>query len=504
MKSHLLFPDDAGEQRELRCNLESVMTDLELDILLGAMAAGDKVFYDVAQQVILAEPPSAEVIHYRQEIVQDCLRLPNLFQDIYRVAVQALEVQRQHYFGFMRSNPGATLTGSIHLLAAYVPLLRQIRRTLTDSAGEMQSDGLKRFLASAEEELSEEYLAEIMSHVRDLELRRGATLQATVGQVGTPVHYRLLKPKPMGWRDLVPMAMSHDAFSFEIAPRDDAGFQALDNMRNRGVVDVANAVAHAADHIRAFFGALRTKFAFYLACLNLHRELASRDLPICFPGVYPSDNLVFSATDLYDVSLALQMGRSARMVGNDIAADGKSLIMITGANQGGKSTFLRGMGLAQLMAQCGMFVPATTLRANIVTGIFTHYKREEDASMSMGKFEEEVWRMSEIAEVITPGSMLLCNESFSSTNEREGSEIGRQVIEAMTESGIKVVYVTHLYDLALGFVMKGDDGVLMLRAERQEDGTHTFRLTENPPLATSFGRDLYARIFGNSPETETS
>ena len=68
-----------------------------------------------------------------------------------------------------------------------------------------------------------------------------------------------------------------------------------------------------------------------------------------------------------------------RIVGNDIEADGKNLIIVTGANQGGKTTFLRSLGLAQLMMQCGMFAPAARLEANIVDGLFTHFKREEDA-----------------------------------------------------------------------------------------------------------------------------
>ena len=65
------------------------------------------------------------------------------------------------------------------------------------------------------------------------------------------------------------------------------------------------------------------------------------------------------------------------MVGNDVHGGGKSLVVITGANQGGKSTFLRSVGLAQLMMQCGMFV-AAEVTGPVCTGVFTHYKREED------------------------------------------------------------------------------------------------------------------------------
>ena len=148
-------------------------------------------------------------------------------------------------------------------------------------------------------------------------------------------------------------------------------------------------------------------------------------------------------------------------------ADGKSLVMITGANQGGKSTLLRSLGLAHLMMQSGMFVGAQAFRASVCVGVFTHYKREEDATMQSGKLDEELARMSEIAGQITPGSILLCNESFASTNEREGSEIARQVVRAMLDRQIKVFFVTHMYDLAHGFHAQGLDTALFLRAERQ-------------------------------------
>jgi DNA mismatch repair ATPase MutS len=184
------------------------------------------------------------------------------------------------------------------------------------------------------------------------------------------------------------------------------------------------------------------------------------------------------------------------VVGNDVDANGVSLTMITGANQGGKSTFLRSVGIALLMMQAGMFVPATRLSASVSTGLFTHFSREEDSSMTQGKLDEELSRMSQIAEAVEPGGVVLCNESFSSTNEREGSEIARQLIRAFGESGVRTFYVTHLYDLASGFHEQRRDDVRFLRAERHSDGTRPFKLREAPPLPTSFAEDSYRRIFG--------
>ena len=184
-----------------------------------------------------------------------------------------------------------------------------------------------------------------------------------------------------------------------------------------------------------------------------------------------------------------------KVVGNDVNADDKDLVIITGANQGGKSTFLRSIGLAQLMMQCGMFVPAESFSANVCDGLFTHYKREEDAAMKSGKLDEELSRMSVIVDNLTSNFMLLFNESFAATNEREGSEIARQIICALLEKGMKVFYVTHLYKFAHGFLDRKMGNAIFLRAERQADGGRTFKLIEGKPLQTSYGEDLYRALW---------
>ncbi len=100
------------------------------------------------------------------------------------------------------------------------------------------------------------------------------------------------------------------------------------------------------------------------------------------------------------------------------------MIIITGANSSGKLTFLRSVGLAQLMMQCGMFVTAETYRASVGEGVFTHFIREEDATMTSGRLDEELSGMSAIADQIRPHCLMLFNESFAATNEREGPRSG--------------------------------------------------------------------------------
>jgi len=186
------------------------------------------------------------------------------------------------------------------------------------------------------------------------------------------------------------------------------------------------------------------------------------------------------------------------VVGNDLDADNKTLVIITGANQGGKSTFLRSIGLAQLMMQSGMFTPAESYCSNVCDALFTHYKREEDVTMTSGKLDEELARMSATVDKITTNSLLLCNESFAATNEREGSEIARQIISALSEKGIKVFYVTHLFKFASDIYLQGQKNTLFLQAERQDEGRRTFKIVKGEPLQTSFGKDIYAKVFNDT------
>lgn len=117
--------------------------------------------------------------------------------------------------------------------------------------------------------------------------------------------------------------------------------------------------------------------------------------------------------------------------------------------------------------------------------------------MASGKFEEELLRMDEIVTHIRPGSLVLFNESFAATNEREGAEIAAEIVNVLLEKQMQVVFVTHFYELALTFSESERQNVLFLEAERSDDGSRTHRIKPGRPSRTAYGRDLYARIFAD-------
>jgi hypothetical protein len=519
MKAFLLYKSrDFDLKRASPPNEQALVQDLELDTLFDAMSRGDKFILEVVRKVILTGPyEDLETIKYRQAALKDCLDNAATLRRIYALCLEALEKERKAYYGLWKDYPGSLLQRSVTVVGLFVELLRQLRVIADKNIGEFGSEAFLTLFTMLGRELGDDYFAVIGAHLKRLGFRDGVLLSAELGTGLKGKKFVLRKPnyEPRNWLArlwgeltelcdwvLEKFGKPPSGYHLYLAPRDEQGARAMTELRDRGVGLAADALAQCADHMLSFFNMLRVELAFYIGCVNLREQLDELKEHISFPTPVAAGEMSFSCTDLYDVCLALS--KKGKVVGNDVTADNKKLIIITGANTGGKSTFLRSVGLAQLMLQCGMFVPAAYLRANLVDGVFTHYKREEDTTMKSGKFDEELARMNEIANQLTPQAMILFNESFAATNEREGSEVARQIVSALLEKELKLVFVTHLYEFAHGVFELQADTAIFLRADRREDGRRTFKLVEGKPLPTSFGEDLYRQIFRDDPEPRST
>jgi hypothetical protein len=496
MKTHLLYQaQDFDFDADLPAGHEDLIQDLELTTLLRAMADGDEFLYGVSSKVLLACHPGPPAIRYRQQILADCLAQPEVIRQMYAVAVEALHDRRHLWgsYGGKYQNPASNLSGAVSYLDAYVTRLQQLRQIAGAHAGTFSSDGLTTLFTTLQRELDDDYFEQISYHLKQLRFRAGVLITAELDRDNSGINFVLRAPSDTRrrWTEVLGIS-ERTTYSFTISPRDEAGGQILADLASRGVNLVANAAAQSADHIGSYFTMLRAELGFYVGCLNLADRLAAKEVPTSFPTPADASPPAFSCTGLRDTCLALQS--NGAVVGNDVQADGKSLVIITGANSGGKSTFLRSAGLAQLMMQCGLFVTAESYQANVAPAIFTHFIRAEDATMTSGRLDDELRRMSVIADQIRPHCLMLFNESFAGTNEQEGSEIGYQVVRALLEAGIKVFFVTHRFDFADRFHRQHPGSTLFLRAERQPNGRRNYKLTEKEPLPTSYGEDLYHQL----------
>lgn len=495
MKAYLMFKNkDFNMKEQLPFGHDALVSDLELKTLFSAMAQGDDIIMEAVNKAILCSLQKQEEIKYRQDILRDCIKNPVAVRKLYALTIETINRQKKEFWWQSTRYLSYLFSSSVSMLQMFAGMLKQLRQIADNNIKDFESDGFITMLSMLQHELDDDYFALVNEHLNELKFRNGILISARLGHDNQGIDYVLRrKGKNDGWFKW------KFAPSFTIAPRDDNGAKDLSNRRELAINEATNALAQSAEHILSFFLMLRTELAFYVGCLNLYDQLRETGQPVCFPEPLSQAKRHRSAQGLYDVCLALITKKP--VVGNDLSVESQSLFIITGANQGGKSTFLRSIGQAQLMMQCGMFTPANAFEAKLCNGVYTHFKKEEDAQMKSGKLDEELARMSLIADRIKNGALILFNESFSATNEREGSEIARQIVSALIQYGIEVFFVTHFFDFANSFYEKHQPDMTFLRAERLEDGTRTFRIILGEPLKTGFGEDLYQKVFSNGAET---
>ncbi|MEM0129106.1 MAG: DNA mismatch repair protein MutS [Thermoplasmata archaeon] len=494
MKVRLLFPDreidPAARVPEVAAGL---VPDLGLGPVLEAMAGSDEFLRGVVRTVVLSPVDDPRVLRRRQAILADFLADPAFAEDLAAVALEAHRAEREVWdFG---ERPGSVLYRASRLLGLLLPVLLRLRSVVRSHRAAIRSEGLRRMAEEIEQELDDAFFARAEDDLAAVRFPSGTLLRARLGPGAQGVDHTLRDPgdhRP-SWAHRI-ASWRRSPLDFEVAPQDESGHRALTDLVDRGVATVARALESSAGQVAGYFAALRAEVGFFRAALALHGRLTAAGRPVAFPEPRPPEEGTLRIGGLYDLGLVLG-GSPGPVVPNDVALDGARLVLITGANQGGKSTFLRSLAVAHLLMQAGLFVPARAMAASAGRGLLAHFPREEDAAREGGKLDEEMRRMARIVPHLAAGSLLFCNESFASTHEREGSEIADQILRALTERGVRIFFVTHLIDLAERWEARGLPTTRFLRAERTEDGRRTFRMLEAPPLRTSFGEDLYREVF---------
>ncbi len=487
MKGNLMFRNRDFNLKEEPCfGKDILIEDLQLKRMLHVMAQGDETVYAACNTALFCSLKSVEEILYRQENLRDALRNPDAVRRLYEITVETEKKRKDSWHWLSSAYLSSTLSSAVELMKIYIGMLMKLRRVADNNLPDFRSEGFRNLLTGFQQELNDDYLAEAHAHLNDLQDGDGILISAVPGNDLQGIHYVLRRKNRKGfwWR-------WRFAPSYTIAHRDDAGATDLERRCGCAANEATNALAQAAEHLEHFFATLRGELAFYVGCLNLANALGRLGMPIAFPKLLSINSKNRSWVGLYDVSLALV--KDAPVVGNDLEAADKQLYLITGANQGGKTTFLRSIGQAQLMAQCGMFVGAKGFTAPIRNLVLSHFKKEEDVTLQSGKLEEELIRMSDAADHLEKNALMLFNESFAATNEREGSEISKQITKALVENGVEVFSVTHLYSYAAAFLCSSQ--TQFLRAQRLDNGERTFRMISGEPLKTAFGEDLYRKIF---------
>lgn len=257
------------------------------------------------------------------------------------------------------------------------------------------------------------------------------------------------------------------------------------------------------------FAALESELAFLLNGVALIARLRGAGLPVCRPEIASVDERMCQMEGGYNVSLALRMisaaakdgGKAGEIVTNPIRFDPVQgqVWILTGPNRSGKTTYVRAVGLAQLLFQAGLYVPADCARMSPIDALFTHFPGTETAVPGRGRLDEEAARLAEIFAEATPNSLILLNEVLSGTSTVEGLALAHDAVRGLRLLGARAIYVTHLHELAtrveqINATTPGAATVGSLVAQVEADGDAPGGAGEAVGSATSPTRSGYPTV----------
>lgn len=523
MKALLLFKDsEYGKSGEYSFK-NDIIKDLNLNVLFRAASREvckdgsnvkkaepeDLYIYDTMKLLMLKPLDSSDGILYRQHVLNDFINNPEIIKKIYNIAVnmvtfieknkQSIKEQRNR-----ETNRGGLLLGKIELLKQLNRHLDELNANFENDEFKFSSEALVSFCNRLKKDNTPEFsqgIKEILKDIAFFTEGGGIVYCCSPGEGMKPCKINVTMLKNLGYREKTKRRQIDSEKWFQklfkptsITLSEPETIKHAKEMETEVVAGIISAFDNYISEQTEFFTQLKYQTAFYMGAVNLYQRCRGFALHFTMPEIIKGSGCSFEYEDLYELGMATLTQKPP--VANSFSGIDKHLLIITGANQGGKSTCLRSIGIAHVLMQCGMYVPARKFVSSLYTDIFTHFTRREDSTMNSGRLEEELHRMDEIIGKLSKSSLVLLNESFATTTEKEGSIIASDMTAALYEAKVRVCMVTHLLGFAGELYNKQPEHAMFLSAERRKDGQRTYKMVQAEPSQTSYGLDLYEEIIG--------
>lgn len=550
MKFSLLYPENA--QRRFQQLSEEAVNDLSLEFILDALTEV-RAERPHLLGMMTKLPSDAAVIRYRHEIFDDFLRFPQLrekMSELVRKLSDLRDLER-----FQMDNDSTALWSLINRLREmddYMACINMIKETLTEI--EITSGGLKRLREIvtdiAEESGFDELKADIEEVMEKAQCLKSITIGVNLDKYLRPEYAGIVSlndtkftdpglmsrfkgftdkkddlhhgintsgnqrfhpanpySKQLTMGSYMVSAATHEA---HIETSNITGKDPLSNALRKQVTDIMKrTVADIKSTINKYVNvngysliSLLPEILFYTRWAELTEKLQAIGMPMCNPQILDTEERRCTFKDVYNLKLAINKlnGEEINIICNDFEfSDEHRIYILTGPNRGGKTIFTQAIGLSMLMAQWGVYIPASAASVSPCDNIFTHFPADENETVDLGRLGEESQRLSKIFEIATRYSLLLLNESLATTSVAEGVFIAKDVVKSMRYLGTRAIFNTHMHDLAksvqeLNDAVEGDSRVESL-ITGVYNGERSFKVSIAPPQGVSYAADI-AKKYG--------
>lgn len=535
----LLYPSET-KRREAQDRAATIaqlpqdyVTNLELELLSRLICPENALN---AQRILTQLSTDEEVLNYRLDILEDFLNVPQLeavlYENVHKlyinehVNIQKLGLADSFY----------ALNTRLNSLKTFIECITKCHEFCQKFQDRFKSEALKGLVEYFASVYNSEYFDEVKRETDEcLKILAKGVKSVTVGinfdDMMRPVEAMLLSVstdsiKKKGRFDWIfkhldggadrAIGRTHSLYN------ENGGTNDLEAPLFRELKEInSEYIAHLDRAIRAYFKkstedilTFESQMSFYIGAKRIIDAVRARGLDMCRPKYLKMDERRLDAKGVFDLSFYTQMVSSDPMgslkdkiITNDCRMDDDGrFFVLTGANNGGKTTYTRAIGIIQVMAQAGIYVPCTSCEISPVDFIYTHFPKEEEVGLNTSRFTQECKQFKVTVDNATRYSMLLLNESIQSTTPTECVFIATELTKIFRCIGVRGVYATHLLELAknldkLNAEVEGDTKLVSIvtTVDTTADNKRLYRIIRSAPQEFGYAQTIYKK-FGVSFE----
>lgn len=487
------------------------------------------------------------VIRYRQEIIADLRCQPRLVEEFTKLLPTVDALKRYSFESAKKMNTLHEITYRMGELQGIIDAFQGLGSIFEQAGDELTSQGLRNLRDETEKIRQNPDFQNLVQELPELLSRLRTCASVTIGvnldQYLRPVEATLLSvhekkftsqslfsqlfgTQGNEWEGIaqlhvVPKRIVDGPYGLPVDPELGRAvdpmlvplFEDLAKVLEKTTQPIAKELKRYVDINSQLLVNLREELIFYLGALRFTKRMEAQGLPMCIPEITLPEERLCQVEDSYNVNLALRSGveqadvnRHQTIVRNDIQiGPGGRVLILTGPNQGGKTTYMLGIALLQVLGQVGLYVPGRWARLSPVDNIYTHFPIEEKPQADTGRFGDEAKRLSTIFHQLTRNSLVLLNESLASTSAGESLYLAQDVVSILRRIGCRAIYSTHMHELAarvdeINASVPGESELISLvsspvGAGPPSDGVvqRSYIIQQSPPAGRSYAREIAER-----------